>query len=66
MPHLMEKKKKLEDIRNFYKPLDKKELMEHNEKYQKYKNIKLEEIMKARDESKEREKEHYQNLKYKA
>jgi hypothetical protein len=29
MPHLEQKKKQLEDLRNLYKPMDKKELSEH-------------------------------------
>lgn len=59
------KKKQLEDLRNFYKPIQHAELMEHAERYERIKNSKNEEIRKNREKSVKEEKDHLLMLKYK-
>lgn len=49
LPELMEKKEKLQAKRNFYKPIVKKELDEHDKKYFSYKRNKDEEIRRNRE-----------------
>lgn len=40
MPNLAERKKKLENIRNFYKPIDKSQMVEHLKNYETVKQEK--------------------------
>jgi len=65
MPELEEKKKKLEEIRNFYKPIERTEFEHHAKHYEKYKKKKNEEIRRDREKSIQDERDRYENLKYK-
>ena len=49
LPQLEMKKKALEDLRNFYKPIDPKELMIHSKKYHVERANKMDEIRKSRE-----------------
>lgn len=61
---LEKRKKTLEDIRNFHKPIQKEDFEDHEDNYHDIKMKKLEEIKKKREkEFKEREK-HFKSLKY--
>lgn len=62
---LQEKKKQLEDIRNFYKPIDKEELLEHQAAYQSIKKQKARLIQERREQDKREQKEHFQKLHHK-
>lgn len=46
MPQLEQKKKQLEELRNFYKPIQKTDLSEHAMKYERIRQMKLEETKK--------------------
>lgn len=63
LPQLEQKKKQLEEIRNFYKPMPKTELEDHAVKYERIRQGKNEESRKLREQSLNQEREHYQRLK---
>jgi hypothetical protein len=65
MPNLEQKKKQLDDLRNFYKPIEHTDLIEHSERYERVKQQKNEEIRRHREQSIQEEKEHLKMLKYK-
>lgn len=65
MPQLEQKKKQLEELRSFYKPLDKKELTEHAQKYEHLKSTKLEEIRRSRELTVVEQRNHVKGLRYK-
>jgi hypothetical protein len=50
MPNLAERKKQLENIRNFYKPIDKSEMIEHMKNYETTKREKETLIKQNRDQ----------------
>ena len=50
MPSLEQKKRLLEEKRNFYKPIEKKELVKHAERYEKIKQENNEVIRRNRME----------------
>ena len=50
IPALAQKKKQLEDIRNFYKPIDKEEMEKHKKDYYSIKVEKGELIKKHRED----------------
>jgi len=51
LPQLEQKKRQLEEIRNFYKPMPKTELEDHAVKYERIRQGKHEESRKAREQS---------------
>ena len=51
MPNLAERKKQLENIRNFYKPIDKEQMNEHLKNYKSIQHEKNELIQKKRADS---------------
>lgn len=59
MPSLAERKKQLEEIRNFYKPIDKSQMIEHLKHYETIKQEKQQLIQKNRAESIKEQREHY-------
>lgn len=63
MPQLEEKKKQLEEIRNFFKPIPKQEMEEHAMRYERIKQVKTEETRKNREDSINAQKEHLQRLR---
>eukprot|EP00347_Sterkiella_histriomuscorum_P004265 403361109 len=65
MPHLELKKKQLEELRNFYKPIQRQDLQEHALKYEQIRSVKQEESRKQRDISIKAERDHQANLRYK-
>jgi hypothetical protein len=65
MPELEQKKKQLEELRNFHRPLQKTDFTEHAVKYERLKQLKLEENKRQRDLSLQAQKDHYANLRYK-
>ena len=65
MPNLAERKKQLENIRNFYKPIDKEQMNEHLKNYKSIQHEKNEKIMKKRADSIREQREHYEKLPYK-
>ena len=44
MPNLAERKKQLENIRNFYRPIDKSQMIEHIKNYESTKKEQMETI----------------------
>jgi len=50
LPTLEQRKKTLADKRNLYKPLAKKDFIDHTDKYSSIKKVKLEEIKKKRED----------------
>lgn len=64
LPGLEEKKKALEEKRNLYRPIDKRELEEHKVKYEAVKREKQEEIRRVREESLKAEREHKEKIKH--
>lgn len=52
-----QKKRQLEEIRNFYKPIEKKDIEEHVLRYERARQTKLEESRRAREASMHAEKE---------
>jgi len=49
LPSLEMKKKQLDELRNFYKPIEHNDFIEHSEKYERLKNAKNEEIRRNRE-----------------
>ena len=58
-----QKKRQLEEIRNFYKPIEKRDIEEHVLRYERARQSKLEESRKAREASLQAEREHLNRLK---
>ena len=63
IPELEEKKRQLEEIRKFFKPIPKTELEEHAMRYERVRQSKNEESRKIREESIKAQKEHLKKLK---
>ncbi len=63
LPQLEQKKKQLEEIRNFYKPVPKTELEDHAVKYERIRQGNIEEGRKHREQTLNQEREHYLKLK---
>lgn len=51
MPILEEKKKQLEDIRNFFRPMERRQIEEHAQRYEQARQIKREESKRVRAQS---------------
>jgi hypothetical protein len=58
MPELEEKKRQLEEIRKYFKPMPKGEIEEHAMRYERIRQSKNEELRTKREESMKAEKEH--------
>lgn len=65
MNELESRKKQLEELRNFYKPIEYREIDSHARKYEIQRNNKIEELKRVREKSIADEKEFLKNLKYK-
>ena len=58
MPELEEKKRQLEEIRKFFKPIPKSEMEEHAMRYERIRQSKNEESRRVREDSLKAQKEH--------
>ena len=63
MPELEEKKRQLEEIRKFFKPIPKAEMEEHAMRYERIRQSKNEESRRVREDSMKAQKEHVKKLR---
>lgn len=63
-PLLDERKKELERVRNFKKPLNGKDLLEHEMKYRAHQSEKEQQCKKNREDEARLRRDHFSNMKW--